>query len=56
MIVTRYHNTEKLDLTVEFVTPAFLGGADQNAVLWPVPCKTMLCPWWRIQDPERTEP
>ena len=31
MDVSRYVNTEKIDFTVEFLTPCFLGGADQNA-------------------------
>lgn len=48
MIVTRYHNTEKLDLTVEFVTPAFLGGADQNAELRAAPFKAGIRYWWRV--------
>jgi len=36
VIITRYHKTETLQLTVEFLTPTFLGGADQNAEWWRV--------------------
>ena len=39
MIITRYHNMEELRLTVEFLTPTFLGGADQNAELRAAPFK-----------------
>lgn len=48
MIITRYHNMEELRLTVEFLTPTFLGGADQNAELREAPFKNLLRQWWRV--------
>ena len=48
MIITRYHNMEELRLTVEFLTPTFLGGADQNAELRAAPFKNLLRQWWRV--------
>lgn len=48
MIITRFHNTERLQLTVEFLTPTFLGGADQNAELRAAPFKNLLRLWWRV--------
>lgn len=48
MIITRYHNTTTLHLTVEFLTPTFLGGADQNAELRTAPFKNLLRQWWRV--------
>jgi len=48
VIITRYHNTTTLHLTVEFLTPTFLGGADQNAELRPAPFKNLLRQWWRV--------
>jgi CRISPR-associated protein Cmr1 len=48
LIVTRYHNTASLKLVVEFLTPTFLGGADQNAELRAAPFKNLLRQWWRV--------
>lgn len=39
---------KKLDYTVQFVTPAFLGNAEQEAQWRTPPFKTMLRQWWRI--------
>jgi len=46
--VSRYVTVDELQLQLEFVTPAFLGGADQNAELRPASCKGMLRYWWRV--------
>lgn len=48
MIITRYHKTLKLELTVEFLTPTFLGGADQHGELRTAPFKNLLRQWWRV--------
>lgn len=48
MIITRYHNATTLQLTVEFLTPTFLGGADQHAELRAAPFKNLLRQWWRV--------
>lgn len=48
MIITRYHNTTILQLAVEFLTPTFLGGADQHAELRAAPVKNLLRQWWRV--------
>ena len=46
--VSRYVTVDELQLQLEFVTPAFLGGADQNAELRPASFKGMLRYWWRV--------
>lgn len=48
MNITRFHNMEKLDVSVEFLTPTFLGGADQNAELRSAPFKNLIRQWWRV--------
>ena len=48
MIISRYHNTKQLRIGVEFLTPCFLGGADQNAELRAAPFKNLLRQWWRV--------
>lgn len=48
MNISRFYNMEKLDVTVEFLTPAFLGGADQQGELRSPPFKNLLRQWWRI--------
>lgn len=48
MIITRFHNMAQLRLTVEFLTPTFLGGANQNAELRAAPFKNLLRQWWRV--------
>ncbi|MBN1984602.1 MAG: hypothetical protein JW795_23955 [Chitinivibrionales bacterium] len=50
MIITRFHDLEKLEIEVEFLTPCFLGGADQNTELRSAPFKSMLRQWWRISN------
>ena len=39
---------QKLTYEVRFVTPAFLGGADQSAQWRPPPFKALLRQWWRV--------
>lgn len=39
---------DKIDLDVEFLTPTFLGGADQQAELRSAPFKNLLRQWWRV--------
>jgi len=48
MIITRFHQLQRRELTVEFLTPTFLGGADQNAELRSMPFKNLMRQWWRI--------
>lgn len=50
MIVTRFHNMEKLTFDIEFLSPAFLGGADQEAELRSPPFKNLLRQWWRVAN------
>lgn len=50
MIITRFHNLERLDVFVEFLTPTFLGGADQNAELRSAPFKNLIRQWWRVAN------
>ena len=46
--LSRYTDTKVLRFTVEFVTPCFLGGADENAELRAAPFKNALRYWWRV--------
>lgn len=39
---------QRLEYTVRFVTPAFLGGADQSAQWRTPPFKALIRQWWRI--------
>jgi len=39
---------KKLDLTVRFLTPAFLGDAEQNGRWRTPPFKALLRQWWRM--------
>lgn len=39
---------KKLEYTVEFVTPAFLGNAEQNGQWRTPPFKVLLRQWWRV--------
>ena len=39
---------KKLEYTVQFVTPAFLGNAEQNAQWRTPPFKALLRQWWRV--------
>lgn len=48
MNITRFHTMDKIDLDVEFLTPTFLGGADQQAELRSAPFKNLLRQWWRV--------
>ena len=50
MNVSRYIDTTELRFDVEFVTPCFLGGADQNAEIRTAPFKNLLRRWWRIAN------
>lgn len=46
--VSRYTDTTELVFDVEFITPAFLGGADGNAEIRTAPFKNLIRRWWRI--------
>lgn len=46
--VSRYVNTTELKFEVEFLTPTFLGGADENAEIRTAPFKEGIRYWWRI--------
>lgn len=46
--ISRYVNTTELKFEVEFITPAFLGGADGNAEIRTAPFKNLIRRWWRI--------
>ncbi|MDR3347446.1 MAG: type III-B CRISPR module RAMP protein Cmr1 [Helicobacteraceae bacterium] len=50
MNISRFMNTknELIECEAEFVTPAFLGGADQSAELRAAPFKAALRWWWRV--------
>jgi CRISPR-associated protein Cmr1 len=48
MNIARFHDTESLECAIEFLTPTFLGGPDQNAELRIAPFKNLLRRWWRI--------
>lgn len=48
MIITRFHGMEPIEVGVEFLTPTFLGGADQQAELRSAPFKNLLRQWWRV--------
>jgi CRISPR-associated protein Cmr1 len=50
MVITRFHGIERLEAQVEFLTPTFLGGANQNAELRSAPFKNLLRQWWRISQ------
>lgn len=50
MNIARFYNMDKLDLTVEFLTPTFLGGADQQGELRSPPFKNLLRQWWRLAN------
>ncbi len=52
MIITRFYKQEKINLTFEFLTPAYLGGADQNAEIRTAPFKNLLRQWWRVANDE----
>ncbi|MEO0250281.1 MAG: RAMP superfamily CRISPR-associated protein [candidate division WOR-3 bacterium] len=40
----------KIECTVRFVTPAFLGGADQSAQWRTPPFKALIRQWWRVAE------
>ncbi|MDR2798636.1 MAG: type III-B CRISPR module RAMP protein Cmr1 [Treponema sp.] len=48
MNISRFYRTETIEYNLEFLTPAFLGGADQNAELRTAPFKAALRWWWRV--------
>ena len=50
MNVSRYTDTTELKFDVEFITPAFLGGAAGNAEIRTAPFKNLIRRWWRIAN------
>ncbi|MDR2342534.1 MAG: type III-B CRISPR module RAMP protein Cmr1 [Campylobacteraceae bacterium] len=48
MNISRFINNEFIQCEAEFVTPAFLGGADQSAELRTASFKAALRWWWRV--------
>jgi CRISPR-associated protein Cmr1 len=46
--IARWHMRERLELTVQFVTPAFLGNAEQSGQWRTPPFKALLRQWWRV--------
>lgn len=46
--VSRYTDTVELVFDIEFITPAFLGGADGDAEIRTAPFKNGIRYWWRI--------
>lgn len=46
---------KKLEYTVQFVTPAFLGNAEQTAQWRTPPFKTMVRQWWRVLNAHLSE-
>jgi CRISPR-associated protein Cmr1 len=53
--IARWYKRERLELTVEFVTPAFLGNWEQKAELRAAPFKALLRYWWRVVEGHRYE-
>ena len=51
--IARWYKRERLDLTVEFVTPAFLGNWEQKSELRAAPFKALLRYWWRVAEGSR---
>lgn len=50
MVITRFYKQERLEVGIEFLTPTFLGGADQNAELRLPPFRNLLRQWWRVAN------
>lgn len=48
--IARWYKRERLELTVEFVTPAFLGNWEQKSELRAAPFKALLRYWWRVVE------
>lgn len=48
--IARWYKRERLELTVEFVTPAFLGNWEQQSELRAAPFKALLRYWWRVVE------
>lgn len=48
--IARWYKRERLNLTVEFVTPAFLGNWEQQSELRAAPFKALLRYWWRVVE------
>jgi CRISPR-associated protein Cmr1 len=46
--ISRFCGTAPLEYTMEFLSPAFLGGANQDAELRSAPFKAALRWWWRV--------
>lgn len=55
MIITRFHDVEKMNIIVEFLTPTFLGGADQQGELRGPPFKNLMRQWWRVVNGNLSE-
>jgi len=45
---------EKMDVEVEFLTPTFLGGDEQQAELRSAPFKNLLRQWWRVAHGDKS--
>lgn len=48
MNISRFHNFKNTEFPLKFLSPCFLGGADQNAEFRSAPIKYALRQWWRI--------
>ena len=46
--VSRYKTNDEVKIKAEFVTPAFLGGADKEAEFRVAPFKSGIRYWWRV--------
>jgi len=46
--VSRNYRNERIQMECAFLSPAFLGGADQQAALSVAPLKAALRYWWRV--------
>lgn len=46
--VSRYKTNDEIKIKAEFVTPAFLGGADKEAEFRVAPFKSGIRYWWRV--------
>jgi CRISPR-associated protein Cmr1 len=51
--IARWYKRERLELTAEFITPAFLGNWEQKSELRAAPFKSLLRYWWRVVDGHR---
>jgi CRISPR-associated protein Cmr1 len=53
--IARWYKRERLELTLEFVTPAFLGNWEQKSELRAAPFKALFRYWWRVVEGHRYE-